>query len=392
MDNNLYHAEKQWANRPADQRFWDLESMTAACKAYADAARGATVHYSELRTEAGAGEVYLVGKQESRARLTSWSFGQLAQRAGAPAAYLRKLPATLAAQNINHGFKTRGEARDDRAKALLHINGDLVVRGFTGVGYSRIWNWEVGARLLALPGNWRTPPALVPPDGEKLGMPTKVATAEDCLPGMSWVNPGATIAPAGIYASPHDMWVFLVNTEREVDTGLFRGTIIWNSEVGAKSIGGLSFLFNTVCGNHIIYGAQHVTEFRFRHVGKARERAFQQMALDVRAYMDSSVDQDRARIRAARTYTLGAKKEDILDTLFKVTAAKKLSISRATLEAAVDHAAQGEQVAKYGDPTSVWAVSNSLSELSHQTIVDAQFADQRFDKDRAAGRLMEIAF
>ena len=40
---NLYEAAAQWAERPADQRFWTLEEMHAACKQYASTARQAVI-------------------------------------------------------------------------------------------------------------------------------------------------------------------------------------------------------------------------------------------------------------------------------------------------------------------------------------------------------------
>ena len=46
------------------------------------------------------------------------------------------------------------------------------------------------------------------------------------------------IAPAGIYASDHDMFAFLVNEEYRIDDGsdggLARGFFVQNSEVGPR--------------------------------------------------------------------------------------------------------------------------------------------------------------
>ena len=51
-------------------------------------------------------ELRIVGKAGS-ARLTHYAFGQLAGRVGAPASYIRNLPATLAAQNLNYGLANK---------------------------------------------------------------------------------------------------------------------------------------------------------------------------------------------------------------------------------------------------------------------------------------------
>ena len=113
----LYKASNQWMSRPADERFWTVQEMIRVCLANRNKSAGASVQYNNLRVEAADQDIQLVGREGIPAKLTNWSFGQLSQRAGAPASYLRKLPPTLAAQNINHGLKARED--DDTARLLL---------------------------------------------------------------------------------------------------------------------------------------------------------------------------------------------------------------------------------------------------------------------------------
>ena len=61
----------------------------------------------------------MIGAQGASALLTHHAFGQLATLSKAPANYLRTLPATLAAQNLNHGLKVMGDERSDEARLLL---------------------------------------------------------------------------------------------------------------------------------------------------------------------------------------------------------------------------------------------------------------------------------
>src|SRR5712692_2741576 len=103
----LFKANRQWANRPKDERFPSIKALYEATKAYAATAVESDVAFSSLRAEAQEGEIVLVGKSNVPAKLTNWSFGQLSARAGAPANYLSTLPATLAVQNLNHGLKAR---------------------------------------------------------------------------------------------------------------------------------------------------------------------------------------------------------------------------------------------------------------------------------------------
>jgi hypothetical protein len=384
----IYKASNQWMKRPADERFWTLQEMLNATHAYYKEAVQSTVNYADLRAEAEEGDIFLTGRSGQHARLTHWSFGQLAQRAGAPAGYLRKLPATLAVQNVNHGLKERGKDDTDQARLLLHINGDLVLRGMTGMDYSRIWNFEVADRLMQLPGNWRTPPAYANTHMDPRARP---AVPADLMPGVSYITAGSMIGPSGIYASSHDMFVFLVDPDHpiEVDgTVLYPFALFWNSEVGAKSIGGMSGLLNAVCGNHIIWGAKYVREFRFRHVGKARDRAFQKLGVEMKEYANESTHERVALIKSAKSFVLGATKEEILDTIFGYASKKKLGVGRQILEQAYDVAVERED--RYGDPNTAWAVSNGMSELSQS--ISGGFTDRRVELDRAAGKLMEIAF
>ena len=77
------------------------------------------------------------------------------------------------------------------------------------------------------------------------------------------------------------MFLFLVDGNRDLDdptdtshAGLFRGFILRNSDVGAAALTLDMFLFRAVCGNHIIWGFQHVVGFRRRHVGASIQDAW----------------------------------------------------------------------------------------------------------------------
>jgi hypothetical protein len=377
----IFKAHQQWSKRPADERFWTLQDLRDACLEYRLTAVQAQVNYRDLRTEAQDGEVVLIGKTAQPAQLTHWAFGQLAQRAGAPAGYLRELPATLAVQNLNHGLKANQTLGS--AKLLMHRNGGMLVRAMTGLDYARIWNHEVADHLLSLT-RWAPPPAR--PQHDSAARPATQADI-DGLPTS--IQVGELIGPAGLYASDHDLFIFLIERNAVLEVGgtkLSRGVILWNSEVGVKFIGGTTFLFNHVCGNHIIWGACNVSTFRFRHVGAARERAFQSFRVDLAKYEESAMSLDAARIQKAQSFVLGATKEDVLDAVVKIVQKSHLNISRVALSGAVDTAEA--RVDRYGNPRTVWAVANGISENSQ----NSPYMDERMELDAAAGKLMEVAF
>lgn len=388
---HLFEAHHQWQTRPSDERFWTLQDAFASTKGYADAAIEKPVHYGDLRVEALDGDLRLLGRSRVPAEITHHAFGQIAGRAGAPAQYLRALPATLAAQNLNYGLKTRGEsAPDDKGVALFHRGEDdrVLLRAMTSDTYARVWNHELFSRLLDLEGRgWRLPPARPAPGHDAVA---RRATPADVLRssrivGGAKVEVGDLVAPAGCYASDHDMFAFLVNEEQRVDDGspegLCRGFFVWNSEVGKTSIGVLKFLYQQVCGNHIVWGASQVEEIRLRHVGD-RAKLGARLRAEIKTYADASVSDEQAIVSRARALVLGATKEEVLDALLGAAKSKRVDVPRATLLQAGTLAET--RVDDYGDPRTAWAQVAALTEIAQQTT----HADARVEADRQAGKLL----
>src|SRR5579872_4653115 len=287
----LFKASNQWSTRPADERFSSLEELYAACKAYAQQARTKDVPYSTLRVEPRDGEIVLT-RGENEAKFTNWAFGQLCSRVAAPASFLRDLPPTLAANVLNHRLKERGQELDAAGPAsmLFHLNGGLMLRALVSQKYSRIWNYEVCERLLPLKQyGWRVPPARPALENQPGARP---ATQEDILQDQGFglsIRVGDMIAPAGLYASDHDLFAFLVNESARIadpgnssGLGLSRGVFVENSEVGASAFRVTRLLYIHVCGNHIVWGASNVREISIRHVGEfARGHANYQLQAEL---------------------------------------------------------------------------------------------------------------
>lgn len=384
---NLFKASQAWATRPDDERFATLQDLHDAVNGYRASAREATVPFNSLRTEAREGEVMLVGKTETPARMTNWSFRQIAAAVGAPASYVQKLPATLAVNNINYGLSKTTD-RTDR-QLMFHQNGDLLVRAITSEKYTRIWNSDITSRLLDMPiYGWQVPPARPARVGQA---GTRFATEADVLRGAGFglsVNVGDVVAPAGLYASDHDMFAFMVNNDKRIaepgnPDGLARGFMVGNSEVGASAFWFLSFLYRHVCGNHIVWGAKQVSEIRIKHIGTADDRAFAEIKGQLLKYANESASDDEARIVTAANFILGATKDEVLDKLFGI---KNIGISRQLLNAAYDATVEFESDAV--NPNSAWGMAQGLTRVSQ----DAAYADDRVAADRAAGRVLAIAF
>jgi len=94
----------EWFSRPADERYLSLSDLFAAVRGRTDRSRTRTVESAAIRVEASRDDaerlmLTLPGSDVPVAP-THWSFGQLAGLVGAPAAYLRQLPAPLAGINL----------------------------------------------------------------------------------------------------------------------------------------------------------------------------------------------------------------------------------------------------------------------------------------------------
>jgi hypothetical protein len=109
--SNLYAAHNQWMTRPADERYWSLEELLAHSRAERHASHESRTAIEDIRAEAvrvagyDSPDLRLVAGCGDPLSLTHWSFGQLCAAADAPASYLRRLSANLAATNLNHGLR-----------------------------------------------------------------------------------------------------------------------------------------------------------------------------------------------------------------------------------------------------------------------------------------------
>ena len=259
---NIYAASGQWASRPDDERFESLDALRTAVATRKVESWTIAPKTNELRVNASSDALdasitvdmfdYVHGEQRALAP-THWAFNQLAQYAGAPASYLRKLPAMLAAMDLQWGLD-RIALRED-VLVLGQTNGSNVLRSMTSPSYGRIWDLDVVDAVIRMNnrsgGIWHIPAA-----------------------SYATQNPKRATT---LYASDRDVFLFLVDDSHPIevpgeDQPMFRGFITWNSEVGSAVFGLMTFLYERVCDNRIIWNASNVRELRIRHTGGAPER------------------------------------------------------------------------------------------------------------------------
>jgi hypothetical protein len=189
------------------------------------------------------------------------------------------------------------------------------------------------------------------------------------------------------YASDHDLFVFLTDQQRTIEVDgarLFRGFFVENSEVGAASFRVTLFLYDAVCSNVIVWGVRNVKEVTLRHVGRIRDEVLgegSRVLPTLAAYAASSAHEQEQQITRAQRTLVADTRDEVISTLL----GRRLGLTESALDAAYTIASE---TPRYGDPRSVWGVVNGLTEYSQRTA----HADERIALDRAAGRVMQIAF
>ena len=352
-------ASRQWATRPADQRFTSLDELKASVLQRRRESWTATPATDSLRVVPNGSSVEVevydpsAGQQRSLG-LTHWSFGQLATYAGAPGSYLRRLPPELAAINLQWGLE-RGSVRDT-ALILGQSNGHNTLRSMTSVSYGRIWDHQVVEAVERVNGDGR------------------------------WVIPAASYATSNpkrattLYASDRDVFIFLVDPKNPIEVGnekLFRGFYTWNSEVGSATFGLTTFLYRYVCDNRIIWGATDVREVRIRHTGGAPERFAYEGQRYLQRYAEESSAKLIAGVQRAQNTDVPVNKgkdETVQDWL------AKRGFTKTQAKASVD-AAEAEQ----GSSRSIWDIVNGITAYARSV----PNTDERVTLEAKAGRLME---
>jgi hypothetical protein len=397
MNTNM-RASNEWASRPDDERYWTLEEALQQAEFERQHSAHGLIAANRLRVTAKHGDL-LIQSPQTQAKLTNWSFGQLCQRADhAPQEWISKLPATLAAENLNHGLKVAQDEKDvqllvtaknGQALTPASLPGlDFTLRAINGAIYERLWDsfFLQGFKDLEDTYGWCVPPARPAPGCKR----TRLATEQDVMSGDAMglsIRIGDEIGPAGIYRGDRDMFIFMVDDDHVIEHNgekLARGFFFWNSEVGSRSYGAELFLYRSVCGNHIVWGHEKVGEIRFRHVGKdTYNRAKNILEVEVKKYMDSGVGEELRRIDAAKTFKLGADKEEVLD--FLIGKRRHVAIPNKVINAAWNLV---EEHPEDGDPRTAWGLAQGVTRYS-QTLANQ---DARAAMDAKAGKILEFAF
>ena len=305
----------EWFNRRDDERYLSLDDLWANVKGRSERSRSRVVQTADIRVEAARDNperLYLMlPRAQEPVAPTHWAFGQLASIVGAPASYLRQLPAPLAGINLQYGLTNH---RAEQVKTFETEDGRTELRAVTGPDYGRIHDHELVEAVQRIAGNgtgdtrWKVPGVL------------------DWSTGV--YNPDVEISrdTTTLYASDRDVFLFLVDDRNPIEAGTlpdgspdlyFRGFYCWNSEVGAKTLGMASFYLRAVCQNRNLWGVEDFQEITIRHSKYAASRFAHEAAPALTRFANSSPQGFVNGIKAARQQIVARTDEDRDDFLRK---------------------------------------------------------------------------
>jgi hypothetical protein len=312
----LTRASREWWRRPDDERYLTLDHLFANTRARADASEARTVLNQSIvahgASEAG-GELYLEHDDLGVLDPTHWSLGQLATISRTPAKWIRDIAAVptgpaMAAHAINLGLRHLVDRAKVQVMKLPTSPGLPTgkLRCIVGPDYGRIYDHEVVRAVMDAneDGRWHVPAA-----SYQAKNPKRATT---------------------LYASDRDVFIFLVDERNPVSVHvdgtvrqLFRGFMVWNSEVGHHKFGFMTFLYDYVCDNRMVWGAREVKEISIKHTKNAPDRFAREVRPMLRAYAEASVVDVEAQLERATRKKVGSSDEEVMAWLRRHEFTKK---------------------------------------------------------------------
>ncbi len=367
----------EWFSRPDDQKFLSLGELANSVLDRARRSKSRVVESRSIRVDASRDNperlALVLPDEDEPLQPTHWSFGQLASQVGAPASYLRQLPAALAGINLQYGLSAH---RSEHIKMFQTGDGRTgnvrtELRAVTGPEYGRIYDHELVEAVQKIAGNgtgdtrWKVPGVL------------------DWSTGV--YNPNVDISKdtTTLYASDRDVFIFLVDDRNPIEAGTlpdgspdlyFRGFYCWNSEVGAKTLGIASFYLRAVCQNRMLWGVENFEEIRIRHSKHAASRFAHEAAPALNNFANSSALPFMNGIRSARERIVARDDEDREDFL------RKRGFSRAESGRIIETVLQEEG----RPPESVFDFVQGITAMAR----DKPHQDARLEMETRAKKLM----
>ena len=183
-----------------------------------------------------------------------------------------------------------------------------------------------------------------------------------------------------IYGSDRDCFVFLADESHRLNVAnrrngeagtLSRGFFCWNSEVGDKSLGIGTFLFDYVCCNRIVWGASGFRKLVIKHTSGAPDRWVEEVIPVLEAYQHGSAKPVEDAIARAQEKRI----QDVKKFL-----GERFSFGLVDKLIAVHELEEGRPI------ETVWDATTAVTAYAK----GIHFADQRVHLEREAGKLLDL--
>jgi len=365
---NLYDANANWSSRSNDERYTSLFDMRDHFDDMRQKSASKVYKLSDLSFVADAennNKLSVVGPSGNPALINGYGFESLTVLAKAPKGFLSSLPNKLTADVLNHKLK---DNHDEIGMLMTQESKKtpIVMRAATTPNYGRIWNSQVLNALThkfgdGVTGDWHVP-------GE-FGKPVPVTQKNTTL-----------------YAGEQDMFVFLcdeshtleINNRRDDKPGMLsRGFFVVNSEVGTQPLRFTTFLYDYVCANRIIWGAQEINTITIKHTLNAPERWLESIAPTLQDYANGKASETEQVLKLAQTMTIGQTLDDTYDFLETHFGTRK--IAKAINKAHLDD--EGRDITTLWDAvTGVTAYARNMPFQNERVLIEAK-----------AGKLLDMA-
>ena len=293
---------------------------------------------------------------------------QLSSLASSPAGYLRKLPASIAAINLQYGLQS---LRSENAK-LYYSDDELYAA--TGTEYGRVHDIELVRAVQKIAGSgtgetrWKIPGVM------------DWSTSKH----NPFVNP--TKDTTTLYASDRDVFMFLVDDTHPIEIGklpngdpdlIFRGFYVWNSEVGSKTLGISTFMLRGVCQNRNIWGQEDKHSLIIRHSKNAPNRFAQEAEPALLDYSTQSSTGILYNINQARSAVVASNDDERTNYL------KTNGFNAKQAQHIINTVIKAEDV----KPKSVWDFVQGITAVAR----DLKHTDERIQLEMLAGKMMSKA-
>jgi len=333
MPDNPYQNTASFFFRPEDDVFEDFSDLYATAKDHQQNSEVFNVNLKDLQVVVDEEKQRLTLNSNVNGGMTDWATRQLCILKRAPYSYLKTLSLDLSADCLNYNKAQKP------LKAMLYDNGTKrYLRALTGRTYNRLWNYDLLDRVAPVVNRFE----------------------KTCM-----------------VCSDRDMMLFLTDNDSEFTvpgdkSPMKKGIIIWNSEVGSRTVGYQIFIYRHYCTNHCILGFESQHFSKHKHIGDIMQTVMG--IYNVLENYETNVDTEVEAIKKMISLEYAKSEKDAIEKIRKVGFTKKYA------EQAMEYVNE-----EFGGKLNVWSIYNGLTRASQ---IMTNHADDRLDLDGMASKMV----